>query len=132
MFKYLFEAHFKDGTRIQQTQEDLSATEPSKSAFYDVAQRMDEVEIFGLFSDETNDICVVDLRDGHFEVNGVPFHVGTTEFLPDTKFRLIYFRKVKRHFHVGSMEQVGHEITFNIGWQTTVDGKNFQETIEVK
>ncbi len=130
---YLFECHFSDGTILQQTEEDLSAVDPTRSAFYDVAQRLDDVEVFGLFNDDHT--IVVDLRDGHFEIDGLPFKVVGQDELPegDHKFRLIYFR---RHRHTVAMgeglpEELAHTIEFHVGWQTTIDGKNYQQTIAV-
>jgi hypothetical protein len=133
MLKYLFQANFSDGTFIQQTQDDQSTLLPEKSAFYDVLQRQDDLVSFGLFSDETPTTWIVDLRDGHFEVNEIPFMVygSCGHHDPTAPFRLIYFRKVRRHFHIGNLEQIGMDMSFHFGWQTTVDGKNHQKVIEV-
>jgi hypothetical protein len=136
MLKFLFEAHFSDGSQIQQTPEDISATDPTKSAFYDVAQRLDDVVYFGIFNpSRPTETYVVDLKNGHFEICGVPItaHQQSAEnFPPDTKFRLVYFRKVTRHFNPADMLETGVEMAFHIGWQCTVDGKNVQQTIAVR
>jgi hypothetical protein len=130
MLKYLFEAHFKDDTLIQQSPDDISKIDPTKSAFYDVLQREDDLIAFGLYSNETSYTYAVDLRDSHFEINKVPFFASDALNLPrETKFRLIYFRQVRRHFHVGTLEPQGIDTSFHIGWQTTVDGKNYQHII---
>jgi hypothetical protein len=132
-FKYLFEAHLSDGTLIQQTPEDISTTDPTRSSFYDVQQRIDDVEFFGIYNEHNT--YTVDLSDGHFEVNGEPFNAGDPQVqLPtDAKFRLIYFRRNKLNFAANceGMEQTSHEVSYFIGWQVTVDGKNYQQTISV-
>ena len=131
--KYLFQANFSDSTFIQQTQDDQSTLLPEKSAFYDVLQKQDDLVSFGLFSDEVPTTWAVDLKDGHFEVNELPFmvHGAPVTFPVDTVFRLIYFRSVKRHFRIGTIEAIGVDISYHIGWQTTINGQNHQRTIEV-
>jgi len=102
MLDYLFEAHFSDGTMIQQTPEDVSVVDPTRSRFYDVAQRLDDVVAFGFFNDQHT--YAVDLRDGHFEVDGAPFFSYPKDFAPseETKFRLIYFRHHTHQITQGS------------------------------
>ena len=125
---YLFECHFNDRTFIQQTQEDASTTTPGKNAFYDVLQRINDVVAFGVFNDDH--AYVVDLRDGHFDIDGVPFKAEPFDFPTghDQPYRLIYF---KRHTHSVTLGQDGedHTIGYYLGWQITVDGKNYQQTI---
>lgn len=134
MLKYLFEAHFKDGSLIQQAQDDQSIIEPTKSRFYDVVQREDDLFAFGIFSNETHFTYAVDLRDGHFEVNNAPFYPAEVFKLePDSKLRLIYFRQRRHHFHFGEDTPFSQETTFHIGWQTTLkDGSNLQYVIAVQ
>jgi hypothetical protein len=92
--KYLFKAHFKDGSVFQQPKDDHSTLDPSKSSFYDVLQRADQLAVLGLSSEQTPNTFVVSLLDGHFEINGVSFMAGpSVEFPPDTKFRPIFFRR---------------------------------------
>jgi len=131
MLDYLFEAHLTDGTLIQQTQEDVSSVRADKSAFYDVAQRLEEVAFFGLLNEKHT--FVVDLRDGHFEVDGVVFDLHpepSLEIPAGTPYRLIYFRHHKRHF--SGVVEIAHEVTYHLGWQITVAGKNYQQTLAVK
>lgn len=142
---YLFEAHFLDGSMIQQTQDDRSAIDPERrSAFYDVAQRIDEVAYFGIWNDQHR--FVVDLRDGHFEVDGVAFfaepraHLATSDgkptIPPGGKFRLVYFRDRQQDLHVGangSMTPGEQRIAFRLGWEYTApDGRKFEQTIVVQ
>jgi hypothetical protein len=127
---YLFECHFVDGTMIQQTPDDISKLDSARSAFYDVSQRIDEVIVFGLVNDDHT--YVVDLRDGHFEIDGVPFDISGQDELPaGTSYRLIYFRRVVHTITQGFVNMTDSTVKYHIGWQATVDGKNFQQTISV-
>ncbi|HEY4359389.1 MAG TPA: hypothetical protein VGN17_00370 [Bryobacteraceae bacterium] len=134
MLKYLFEAHFKDGSVIQQTQGDVSATDPTKSAFYDVLQRQDDLKAFGLFSDESPNTYAVSLETGVFEINGIPFAVqDPSRPVPeDVQKRIVYFRRVTRHF-TGDLTECAVDMLFHIGFQCTdASGKNHQYTIAVE
>ena len=129
--KYLFEAHFRDDSVVEQTQDDRSATVEGKNAFYDVLQRISEVQTLSLTDGEI--IASVDLTSGLFSLNGFTFQAGDPS-IPNLKnatgFRLIYFKRHRHHFSQDGTEQ-GHEIEYHIGWQTTIDGKNYQQTIAV-
>lgn len=124
--KYLFGVHYKDGTEFFQTSEDISSRDPTRSAFYDVNQ--EEVELFQLNNVEGH-TYLVDLRDGHFEIDHIPFFAR----IPPTGavLRLIFFRRHRRNFHVGleGPEQLSHEVEYHFGWQTTVEGCNIQQTL---
>ncbi len=135
--KYLYQANFADGSFFQQPIEeenDKSAIDPTKSAFFDVLQRQDELVSFGLFSEEVPDTWAVDLRDGHFEVNGLPFTAQNPSqpSKSDVTRRLIYFRKVTRNFNPGDLTEIRVHIAFHFGYQyNDKDGKNHQITIAV-
>ena len=122
--KYLFEVEYKDGTFFKQNAEDVSLTDPKRSAFFDIKQN--EVKRFTLAGGNT---FSVDLTDGHFEVNGVPFRVHSGD-LKD--FRLIYWRQHTHTFGMKLNEQ-SHEIAFCIGWQTNDEkGQKVQRGIKIK
>lgn len=127
---HLFECHFADESVLIQSPDDISTIDPTRSAFYDVQQRLDEVIVFGVCS--ADHTFVVDLRDGHFEIDGVPFDVHGDDDLPegDHKYRLVYFRRNWQTVNVGTGEQF-HEMHYFVGWQTTINGKNYQRTISV-
>ena len=130
---YLFTCRLNDGTIIQQTQEDVSQEDTTRSAFFDVVQRIEDVETFSIKKYDAPHNYMVDLRDGHFEIDGIPFQVSSEELPGEAKFRLIYFH---RHQHRVVQGQVmsgnGASIRYHIGWQTTIDGKNFQSMISVQ
>lgn len=129
---YLFECHFTDETVLFQTQDDVSTLDPTKSAFYDALQRADEIAVFGIVNDEHT--YAVDLRDGHFEIDGIPFVVHSGDELPttDCTYRIVYFRRVRQSVTMGYTEMASVDTEYHIGWQTTIDGKNYQKTIAVR
>jgi hypothetical protein len=124
-----------DGTVIQQTPEDVSKVDPTKSAYYDVCQRLSDVVVFGFFNDDHS--YLVDLRDGHFEVDGTVINVHTEEdleLMPDQKFELVYFR---RHVHVTAVGgeipvELSHTVAYHLGWTTMVGEKQVRRTISAR
>lgn len=137
--KYLFTAIYSDGTIFPQTHEDISSINPLKSAYYDINH--EKLVQFKLTCTEKKYEYLVDLRDGHFEINGINlnflifndgnqefrFHgVNISEINVSNKLRLIYFRK-----NVATMGNPNIEITFNIGWQTIIDNQNIKKILEI-
>ena len=131
---YLFTCRFQDGTVLRQTQDDVSQVDSARSAFYDVVQRLAEVETFTLTKqDGRPHTFSVNLLDGHFEIDCVPF-CAQAEELPSepTSFRLIYFHRHQHKVIQGqSMTGEASSVVYHIGWQTTIDGKNFRTMISV-
>jgi hypothetical protein len=127
--RYLFVATFKDGSVIKQTQEDKSPTTPGKNCFYDVLQRMPEVRTFEFIGNGVR--AGVNLETGHFSMNGATFLASDPSLIANLNdidgFRLVYF---KRHRHtLSNYTEVSHGIEYHLGWQVTLDGKNYQQTI---
>jgi hypothetical protein len=125
MLSHLFICFFNDGSFIQQTEEDISTIDPVRSAFYDVAQRPNDVVLFCVVGNGHN--YTVDLRDGHFEIDGVRFDARPDMPDDDCEYRLIYFRRHKQIVIQGKDGE--HSIKYHIGWQTTINGKNYQQII---
>jgi len=110
--KYLFQATYKDGSVYMQNEEDRSVTEPeTRSCYYDINE--EEIKSFFVF-DEKNTFSV-NLEDGHFEVNGVPFFMHTNPEL--TGFRLIYYREHTHSFNQENGVELSHEVTYCFGWK---------------
>lgn len=141
ILKYLFTATYLDGTVYQQNTEDKSVKEPDKrSCYFDIEQ--EKLAYFVLKGDGHE--YGVDLRDGHFEIDGNPFfmHEGHIKILPNGKktivplkdFRLIFFRQHTHHFKVGQSmnKEIDHEVVYRIGWQCTIDGQNYQQVMQIK
>lgn len=91
---YLFEADFVDGTTYFQGNDDESINHAGKSAYTDVRERMGEVKRFHLVGN--GDRYTVDLTDGHFEINQVPFNVERRDLpLTDIKLRFLRYTNVE-------------------------------------
>lgn len=113
---YLFVAEFEDGTTITQTPEDKSELEDNRSAFYDVLQRKDQLNRFHLT--DGNTWFTVDMRDGLFEINGVPF-AAHNQFMDVSQYELnlVYFRETRRYYgHIPEGFPQQHVNRFFIGW----------------
>lgn len=138
--KYLFIAEYKDGTKFEQNAEDASLVEPLKSAFFDLkAEDTKRFMLVDMHSDpQYRDTYLVDLSDGHFEINGQEFlmHDGAI-----TDYRLIYFRRVQRDYCVGveqgnfkdNGKEVGCRVAYHFGWQGKDEkGNNVQRVMVIK
>lgn len=124
--RYLFGAHLSDEREHFQTADDVSVMNPKKSAFFDLCQHdengelvcdadgvavvRDDIELFQL--EGQGHKYLVDLRDGHFEVDGAVFFV---EYPPQGKLSVVYFRRRRHHFQGGV--EVWQECTYNFGWR---------------
>jgi hypothetical protein len=133
--KYRFTAFFKDGTDIHQGPEDVSKLDPTKSTYYDVVSKTDSpLEVFEL-CDGRNQF-MVDLVDGHFEVNGITVWlqpIATDTIPPGGRFELIYFRDHRHSFTLGSEEAPSHEVGYRIGWNYAApDGQTYTQCMVVK
>lgn len=130
--KYLFTATYKDGSVYEQTIEDKSKREPEKrSCFFDVLEKAKEVELVSFVLKGQGIEYGVDLRDGHFEINGVPFFMHEDRTFKS--FRLIFFRQHTHSFQVGNdtQKEIEHKIVYRVGWQCTHNGRNYQEVMEI-
>jgi hypothetical protein len=121
---FLFECCFKDGSYLTQTPDDVSSIDPTRNAFYDVTQRIDDVIYFGLAGNGCG--YLVDLRDGHFEVNGVPFRIDGVN---TTGLKLVYFRRHRLMIH--GVDIYAQYVEHHLGWKGLVNGEEIQRTISV-
>jgi hypothetical protein len=128
---HLFVAEYKDGEQYEQGQLDQSLQDENKNAFYDIFYQpikpladLIRFSLIGKYHKYT-----VDLTDGHFEIDGVPFKQHEEDFLTD--FRLIYFRRHQVDTVVGGEQdgQVTDSFEYHLGWQATHQGKNYQSSI---
>ena len=119
---YLFEAETVTGQIIKQTPEDVSTTEPTKSAFYDVLQH--KIKRFSLIGNGKT--YTVDLTDGHYEINGEMVYPKTPPGRPI--YDLIYYRQVQQRINVGPNSETALTplVRYFIGWQTNIRGKNYK------
>lgn len=135
--KYLFAAQFVDGTRIEQTPEDVSRYDPKRSAYYDIVQKLEaggQLAFFGLTNVEHS--FVVDLLDGHFEIDRVVFYaqpVAGPEMPADGTFSLVYQRDHQQDFvqKEGSTSLGDHRVVWRFGWKYAAGDKTFEQTLVV-
>lgn len=107
MLAFLFVAEYHDGTIYQQTPLDVSLRDPTKSAWFDVVP--ERVKRFSLVGQRHT--IVVDLTDGHFEVDGRVVWVKRPRSVPE----LIYYHKVQQSMtNNGSNKE--SRVTY-IGWK---------------
>lgn len=136
--RWLFVAHFDDGTIIEQDQEDKSQTrtDGTGSRFTDVLAK-DGLEAFELINcADPKQFVYVDLITGNFNVNGTPLSAHNQHFDPTRyKLELVYFREARAEQNV---DQAGEIISqrhfvnrYFIGWQTKVNNKVKQVTLAV-
>ena len=142
--KYRFRAEYEDGEVFEQNADDVSAVDPLKSAFFDVDHA--RLRTFSLWGPDA--ACLVDLRDGHFElsVNGsgaFPFIIHEPREVVGP-FRLFFFRRQRAHlktnYRVGEDGQYhqdgpsfdgGREVTFRLGWEAqTPEGNPVSRIME--
>lgn len=138
--KYRFVAEYVDGTILQQNAEDVSAVDPKRSAYFDVDHS--RLRAFALLGKEHN--FLVDLQDGHFEVDKVVFSVhDAKDAVPP--FKLVFFRRhqnsIKMDYRV---EQNGdtlwqrtydptHRVSFRLGWEAqTPSGDPVHRILEIE
>jgi len=124
--KYLFKAILKDGSLIEQTQEDKSSHTENRNCFYDVLQKMDEVIGFGMENTENNDQYWVNLQNGEFIINNAPFFFHEGEL---RNIRLIYFKRNYIHRNLVTQEET-RQYSYHFGYQALNEkGENVQKVI---
>ena len=125
MLEYLFIAETTNGL-IRQDQDDAPKTQSHGSTFTDVLK--EKVKKFSLVG--KGHVFTVDLQDGHFEVDGLPFFMHTDFLLKD--FRIVFYRQHTHDFTMDGKE-VNHRIAYCFGWQTNdKDKKNVQRIMTIQ
>lgn len=133
---FLFVANFADGTQFFQDQTDISRIDSTKNQFFDVLEKQKQTKLISFFfipAEGNGNTYAVDLRDGHFEVNGTPFYLHRNELGEHYKdFRLIQCRRVEHLIDRNSKELIESSIfCYILGWQTTFQGQNIQKTLKI-
>jgi hypothetical protein len=128
--KYTFRCDFLDSSSIIQHQADQSIYTPGKNAFFDILQRITEVERFTLIDADKQPVASVNLQTGLFNINRFEVVCGDPSVrLESPVYRLIFFKRNVHEFLGGDHS---HQIKFHLGWQTNKpDGTNYQVTIGV-
>jgi len=142
--KYLFKVDYKDGTVFHQNKDDVSETDPKKSAFYDVLQSKKDIKKFTL--KRYLERYSVDLTTGEFSINGVNIIVEDDKPIPlieghTPSLKLIFYRQHKERMNinyaldtgkVNSMKPKSDDITYFIGFETVILKKKYTRLIGIK
>jgi len=134
-------AKFKDGTVIQQY-EDLnlgefsSATPVKEHLFQEVLDKKDELELFYLVNQSTDEVFIVDLINGCISktTNDDEKLEPRADMLRKDQYiyRLIYFREVQKDFNRNLVE-IAQNIVYFIGFQYTDENdKNHKRMIKIQ
>jgi hypothetical protein len=141
--KYLFKVEFDDGTFFHQKPSDVSDFNPQKSQYTDllaVGKMMRRAWLTEHYQELGNEAIMVDLLDGHFEVNGLWVQFDQNP-LPPMIRELVFFREHQHDSQNTYSQETGklieavpgeHRIKYFIGWRVTVNNKSFQQVIGVK
>lgn len=130
---HLFKVEFIDGTLFEQHTEDKSVKDELRSSYYDLLEQKDaHGGIRKFWLEGEGHTYLVDLTDGHFEIDGVSFSIG--EAIPPCQRELIYFRRHQHDAIAGKnlFRTTAHRMWQYIGWQANIKGKNYQQIINIK
>ena len=129
-----FVATFADGSQVFQNADDASNIAEGRNCYFDVLQKqIDTPLVCFVLAGEGYPTFGVDLRDGHFEVNGVPFSQHSE---PLQEFRLQYYRDVQQHrtITVGQtaapVETV--DLGYTLGWESEYKGQTVSKFLKIK
>jgi hypothetical protein len=126
---FFFVATYADGSQITQNVEDRSAYDVNKNCFFDVLSR-EEGPVSFVITDGTQ-VFGVDLRDGHFEVNGVPFFQHRPEHVPLKDFRLKYCRTPEQTINTMTGETGGRIAGYSLGWEAEHKGETVERVLSI-
>src|SRR6266700_5036256 len=130
-----FIATFADGGQIFQNKKDESEIFPGRNCFFEVLQKKEDVPLICfVLKSEGYPMFGVDLRDGHFEVNSIPFFIHKE---PIIDFNLLYFRDIKAHQHTTFEKATGKIVNvvedanlgYILGWESFYKGDSIQRFI---
>ncbi len=129
--RLFFIATFTDGTQIFQNAEDKGSV-ADQNCFFDALQKQLDVPLVCfLLGAENLPTFGVDLQDGHFEVDRVPFFQHSE---PLRDFRLVYYRNVSQHRTInanGSTVDTA-EVGYDIGWEADYKGEVIRRFLRIQ
>ena len=115
-------ALYTDGSVLSQYKED-----GTERLFSEIEH--DRLYRFVLDVVEGKTFCV-DLQDGSFYIGSERFNWDGFGFGADSKFRLIYFRRVRQVMGMGETKP-SSQVMFHLGWQTTLNNQNHQRVMAI-
>lgn len=132
--KYLWTAVYDDGSMLEQPADDRSrehdeSQDWNPSAFRDIDHEHLVAFVLRGVEAEGAPFYTVNLTDGSFTINGVPFILHDQNYIPPRKLDLIYYREVRKEFKPGEDEPFNEYVNrYFLGWK---DGEGVQHVIGV-
>jgi hypothetical protein len=130
--KYSFTAFFEDGNQITmdkdaEQDDDYARLTEQGSRFTDVKTYEKTSKLISFVVHNESTVIGVDLRDGHFELNGFPIFQHRPNLKTENykDFRIIHYRTVQRVMNQQTGTQISGEVlAYGLGWQVTHNGEN--------
>jgi len=125
-YKLIWKAYFNDEVinqfdDVDQTKENL---------FKKVLERQDKLKLFCLFNVITKTNYIVDLVNGAISIGGVS--KLAIDHINKQNNRVIYFRRIVKEITLNkTLDETLKEITYFIGFQYTVEGRNVKKIIQI-
>ena len=132
--KLVWNAIFKDGSELFQFKDIVG--QEDETPFKQVLDKQDSLSNFCLYNTGTRIFYVVDLELGIIRIvkdgGTVPVPEEDTLRNRDYKYRLIYFRRVRRNFGADLKELGDADITYFLGYQFTDEfGRNHKRLMQI-
>lgn len=130
----LFTAFFEDGLTIEQNEADVSLIYPEKNCLFEVYEKAKKVKLVSFVLAGHGYFIGVDFRDGHFEINQIPFHCHRHDLAPYSEFELYYARITQMQIEASENEQKvinGRVGGYELGWTVKLGDEEIKETITV-
>lgn len=126
--KYLYTILFDDNSSYQQSNDDVSIFKEKGSAFSDVCflskpecisessgNGIGDKKLSMFILHGNNNTYAVSLEDGHFEVNGAPFHFNVIG--KSGNYKLYYNRRHTHVYNQTEQKEISHDYIYVFGWQ---------------
>jgi hypothetical protein len=126
---FKFTAAFEDGTVIEQNDEDISVVDKTRSCYFDVKEKEKESKLVSFVIHNDSYSLGVDLRDGHFELNGIPFFQHDPIITPYENFEIEYYRTVVREIRQDGTQISGIIDSYTVGWKVTYKGEEIKRIV---
>lgn len=135
---YSFTALYEDGTIIELDRFDpegdkcLCREDGTGSRFTDVKEKEKESKLVSFVIHNDHYSAGVDLTDGHFEINSIPFWQHRPDLDGYQDFRVIYYRTVQQTISQSGEVLSGEVMAYVVGWQTNdEDGFNVKRFVRI-
>lgn len=111
--KYLFVAEFEDGSKIEQTGADVSATDKTKSTYFDVVNHPSKLKTFTLKKGLLWSLSL-DMKTGIFTQNGTKLQIEDNPLKPD---EIVFYRQHQHDMNMNTRTETDHRTVYFIGYK---------------